>query len=100
MPMNHAVICKPGNFFGGKLKYKDLLFSQRNGNDNHTSYTQPFNWKSTFLKPLKQKLELPSLLLGYYAIHICMLLWNGIDPISEHSTSMSKRINELQQNLQ
>ena len=35
-------------FFGGYLKYKDLLFLQRNGNSSHTIYGQLFNWKSTY----------------------------------------------------
>ena len=25
--------------------------------------------------------EPPSLLLGYFVVHVCILLWNGIDPI-------------------
>ena len=30
------------------LKYEDFLFLQRNDDDSHTSYGQPFNWKSAF----------------------------------------------------
>ena len=37
-----------GKFFGEELKYEDFLFLQRNNNDSHTSYGQPFNWKSAF----------------------------------------------------
>ena len=39
-------------FFEGELKYKDLLFLQRNNDGSHTSYGQPFNWKLTFLSLL------------------------------------------------
>ena len=34
--------------FGGELKYEVLLFLQRNNNSTHTSYRQPFYWKSAF----------------------------------------------------
>ena len=38
--------------FGGGLNYEHLLFLQVNGDDSHTSYGQPFNWKLTFLSLL------------------------------------------------
>ena len=44
-------------FFGGELKYKDLLYLQRNRNGSHTSYGQPFNWKSTSLSFLTKLLS-------------------------------------------
>ena len=34
--------------FGEELKYKDLLFLQRNSDGSHASYSKPYNWKLTF----------------------------------------------------
>ena len=53
---------------------------------------QPFNWKSIF-SSLLTKLKLPSLLSSYSTVHVCMLLWTGIDSISQHSTLTSIHIN-------
>ena len=85
-------------FFGGELKYKDLLFLQRNDNGSHTSYGQPFKWKSTFSNLLGSRLL--SLLSSYFVVNFCMLLWNRIDPISQHSASTFMNINQLQQTSQ
>ena len=48
--MNHMMqqYTSTSKFFGGELKYKDLLFLQRNNDGSHTSYGKPFNWKSIF----------------------------------------------------
>lgn len=74
----------------GKLNIKIYIFYlQRNG-----------NWESTFSQALYQKLkppslELPSLLSDYFAVHVCMFLWNRINPILQHSALTSLHINQL-----
>ena len=82
--------------FGGELKYKELLLLQRNGDSSHTSYGKFFNCKLIFLSFLTKARVVNSLLLSYFVVYDCMLIWNTIDPISQHSTLMSTHINHYQ----
>ena len=93
-PWNKQWYMSTSKFFGVKLKYKILLFLQRNNDGSYTSYGQPFNWKLVFAS-LLTKARVTFLLLVYFAVHVCMLLWNRIDHISQHSASTYMHNNKL-----
>ena len=82
-------------FIRGELKYKDLLYlGIQIAMVTILVMASPStgNWLS---RTFKQKLKLYSLLLGYFVVHVCMFLWNEIDPISQHAASTSMHNNQL-----